>query len=145
MGALNEIPILWVLDLNIGSETDDIENPYGSGRVTVGSAAGGNLRTLIEHENMPDGIDVSLEDGGYIVWTQMGSLAQNNGVVQRARLDGTEVTDIFRPGEVSSLVVSVLLVDETRRFADARNRSIRQSNAPLIGQITSYTSAIARV
>lgn len=96
------VPVLYVLDFNVGKSNDDPDDPFKSGRVAVGSAAGGQLKTLIDHERMPDGIDV-LQDGGQdgrIFWTQMGYPDKNDGQVQSAALDGSDVKDVFKPGEI---------------------------------------------
>ena len=55
---------------------------------------------MISHEQQPDGIEVLTEDGGHIVWTQMGKAAENDGYVQSAKLDGTGIKDLFKAGEV---------------------------------------------
>lgn len=95
--------VLYVLDWNVGSHLDDPVNPFRAGRIAVGPATGGELKTLIDHEQMPDGIDVLLEEkssSGYLVWTQMGDPDKNNGIVQAARLDGTESTTLFSDGSI---------------------------------------------
>lgn len=95
--------VLYVLDFNVGNKTDNLEvpeDPFAAGRVAVGSAAGGELKTLIDHERMPDGIDVLLEDGGHIIWTQMGHPDKNDGTVQSSDLNGKNVKDLFGNGEI---------------------------------------------
>lgn len=100
--------VLYILDFNVGNASDDTENPFGAGRVAVGSAAGGNLKTLINHEQQPDGIEVLTEDGGHIIWTQMGKAAENDGRVQSAKLDGSGIKDLFKDGEVCSATATDL-------------------------------------
>lgn len=47
----------------------------------------------------PDGIVVDAESG-YIYWTNMGaSFSENDGYIQRMRLDGTGVETLVQPGE----------------------------------------------
>ncbi|CAK3878046.1 Hypothetical predicted protein [Lecanosticta acicola] len=96
MTSTKSTPVLYILDFNVGNENDDEKNPFGAGRVAVGSAAGGTLKTLINHEQQPDGIDVLMEGEGHLIWTQMGRLNENDGRVQSARLDGTGIKDIFQ-------------------------------------------------
>ncbi|KAK4550597.1 hypothetical protein LTR36_000176 [Oleoguttula mirabilis] len=91
--------VLYVLDFNVGNTGDDPEDPFAAGRVAIGSAAGGNLKTLIDHERMPDGIDV-LEDVGHIIWTQMGHPDKNDGMVQSSSMDGRNVKTLFDNGEI---------------------------------------------
>ncbi|KAK5120091.1 hypothetical protein LTR85_006572 [Meristemomyces frigidus] len=93
-------PVLYVLDFNVGNKTDNTEDPFAAGRVAVGSAAGGELKTLIDNERMPDGIDVLQEDGGHIIWTQMGHPDKNDGTVQSSGLNGKNVRDLFSNGEI---------------------------------------------
>jgi len=92
--------VLYVLDWNVGNETDDPKDPFSSGRIAVGSTTGGTLKTLVDHEQMPDSIIVSLEKGGYLVWTLMGYPGENDGRVQVSRLDGTGIHDIYAAGEI---------------------------------------------
>ena len=77
------IPILYVLDFNVANATDDPEDPFNSGRIAVGGLYDGKLKTLVEHNRKPDGIEIWLEDGGYIFWTQMCHPEKNDGIVQR--------------------------------------------------------------
>jgi len=55
---------------------------------------------LIDNERMPDGIDVLLEDGGHLIWTQMGHLDKNDGTVQSSTLDGKNIRDLFSNGDI---------------------------------------------
>lgn len=47
----------------------------------------------------PDGIDIS-QKTGRMYWTNMGSINTNDGSVQSAKLDGTDVQYIVPPGKV---------------------------------------------
>ena len=106
-----DTPILYVLDFNVGKDTDDPEDAFATGRVAVASASGGQLKTLIDHERMPDGIDVILEDGGHIFWTQMGHPDKNDGTVQSSTLDGKNVKDVFSNGDIHT--PKQVIVDRT--------------------------------
>ena len=68
------------------------------GRVVSANTDGSNMQTLVTGlHGTPDGIVVDAEDG-YIYWTHMGAPAADDGYIQRARLDGSEVTKIVPDG-----------------------------------------------
>lgn len=95
--------LLYVLDWNVGSSSDDPEDPFRRGRIAVGSTEGGQLKTLITNERMPDGIDVLVHENtsaGYLVWTQMGDPDKNDGLVQLAKIDGTDTVTLYSDGEI---------------------------------------------
>ena len=61
----------------------------------------GSEKTVLlqDAKDTPDGIVVDAE-GGYIYWTNMGAnFAENDGYIQRMRLDGSDVTTLVSPGE----------------------------------------------
>lgn len=96
-------PTIYVLDFHVGNETDDAQDPWKSGRIAVGTASGGTLKTLVSHEVRPDGIEILHHEGqpsGRIFWTQMGTPDKNDGVVQSSALDGSEVKDVFPRGSI---------------------------------------------
>ncbi|CAJ2514174.1 Uu.00g022930.m01.CDS01 [Anthostomella pinea] len=122
-------PILYILDFNVGNETDDPEDPFAAGRVAVGSSKGGQLKTLIDHERKPDGIDVLLEDGGHIIWTQMGHPDKNDGMVQSSDLSGKNVKDLFKDGEIHT--PKQVIVDRTNHklyVCDREGLRVHRSN-----------------
>ena len=70
----------------------------GAGRILSANADGSNLKTIInEGRKLPDGIVVDVE-AGHIYWTNMGSLKANDGSIDRADLDGGNITSIVPPG-----------------------------------------------
>ncbi|EME47132.1 hypothetical protein DOTSEDRAFT_122715 [Dothistroma septosporum NZE10] len=122
-------PILYILDFNVGNASDDTENPFGAGRVAVGSAAGGQLKTLINHEQQPDGIEVLTEDGGHIIWTQMNKADENDGHVQSAKLDGSNIKDLCKAGEI--FTPKQCIVDKTNHklyVCDREGMRVHRSN-----------------
>ncbi len=69
-----------------------------AGRVLSASPDGSDLKTILtEGRRLPDGIVVDV-DAGHIYWTNMGNLKANDGSIQRADLDGRNVTTIVPPG-----------------------------------------------
>src|SRR6201993_3303949 len=70
----------------------------GAGRVLSAKPDGSDLKTIVsEGRKLPDGIVVDAE-AGHIYWTNMGSLKGNDGSIDRADLDGKNVTSIVPPG-----------------------------------------------
>jgi DNA-binding beta-propeller fold protein YncE len=61
---------------------------------------GSDLKTIVKSHGKrthPDGIIVDLE-AGHIYWTNMGNIKANDGSIDRADLDGGNVTSIVSPG-----------------------------------------------
>ena len=70
----------------------------GAGRVLSAKPDGSDLRTIVsEGRKLPDGIVVDAE-AGHIYWTNMGSLKENDGSIDRANLDGSNITSIVPTG-----------------------------------------------
>jgi len=70
----------------------------GAGRVLSAKPDGSDLKTIVsEGRKLPDGIVVDVA-AGHIYWTNMGSLKANDGSIDRADLDGSNVTSIVPPG-----------------------------------------------
>ena len=70
----------------------------GVGRILSCKADGSGLKTIVsEGRKLPDGIVVDVE-AGHIYWTNMGNLKANDGSIDRADLDGSNVTSIVLPG-----------------------------------------------
>jgi len=70
-----------------------------AGRVLTSNPDGSDLKTIInEGRKLPDGIVVDVA-AGHIYWTNMGNPKANDGTIDRANLDGTNVTNIVPPGE----------------------------------------------
>jgi len=70
----------------------------GAGRILSAKPDGSDLKTIVsEGRKLPDGIVVDAEVG-HIYWTNMGSLKGNDGAIDRADLDGSNVTSIVPSG-----------------------------------------------
>ena len=64
----------------------------GSGRVITSNPDGSGVKTIVsEGKKLPDGIVVDVARG-HIYWTNMGSLKANDGSIDRADLDGGNIT-----------------------------------------------------
>jgi len=69
-----------------------------SGRVLTSNPDGSNLKTIVsEGRKLPDGIVVDVA-GGHIYWTNMGNPSANDGSIDRADLDGRNITNIVPVG-----------------------------------------------
>jgi len=69
-----------------------------AGRVLTSNPDGSDLKTIVnEGRKLPDGIVVDVADG-HIYWTNMGNPKANDGTIDRADLDGTNVTNVVPPG-----------------------------------------------
>jgi DNA-binding beta-propeller fold protein YncE len=70
----------------------------GAGRVLSANTDGSDLKTIVqEGRRLPDGIVVDVETG-YIYWTNMGNPRANDGSIERADLDGKNLTHIVPAG-----------------------------------------------
>lgn len=70
-----------------------------AGRILTANPDGSNLKTIVsEGRKLPDGIVVDVA-AGHIYWTNMGNPKVNDGTIDRADLDGTNVTNIVPSGK----------------------------------------------
>ena len=126
------VALLFLVDWNVRSLADTAV-PLVSGRVVVGPASGGQLKTLISHERMPDGIAIVMDDShgkrGRIYWTQMGRPGFNDGLVQSAKLDGSDIRTLYDFGEIHT--PNQIIFDPIAQklyVADKDGMRIHQSN-----------------
>src|SRR5229473_2540018 len=69
-----------------------------AGRVLTAKPDGSDLRVIVsEGRRLPDGIVVDVA-AGHIYWTNMGNPIANDGSIERADLDGKNLTNIIPPG-----------------------------------------------
>jgi DNA-binding beta-propeller fold protein YncE len=70
----------------------------GGGRVFSSNPDGSDLKVIVsEGRRLPDGIVVDVE-AGHIYWTNMGNPKANDGSIERADLDGSNLKHIVPPG-----------------------------------------------
>jgi len=99
------------------------------GRVLSSAPDGSDLKTIVsEGRKLPDGIvvDVAL---GHIYWTNMGNPKANDGTIDRANLDGTNVTNIVHSG--STWTPKQLQLDAKNRklyWSDREGMRVMRSN-----------------
>jgi len=69
-----------------------------AGRVLTSNPDGSDVKTIVnEGRKLPDGVVVDVA-GGHIYWTNMGNPKVNDGTIDRADLDGSNVTNIILSG-----------------------------------------------
>src|ERR1700741_2183397 len=69
-----------------------------AGRILTSNPDGSELKTIVnEGRRLPDGIVVDVA-GGHAYWTNMGNPKANDGTIDRADLDGKNVTNVVPPG-----------------------------------------------
>lgn len=68
------------------------------GKLVSATPEGGDRQVLIDGlKGQPDGIAVDVE-AGHIYWTNMGDYAADDGSIERANLDGSNVTTVVKTG-----------------------------------------------
>ncbi|PYH91741.1 YWTD domain-containing protein [Aspergillus ellipticus CBS 707.79] len=119
---------LYVLDVGFGANTE-IERCTTSGRILTLSPESGKFTTLVSGLSLPDGLDIS-PSTGRMFWTNMGSsTATNDGFLQSAQLDGSDVQTILSPGTVHTpkqLIVDD--VDHKLYFCDREGLRVHRCN-----------------
>ena len=69
-----------------------------AGRVLTAKPDGSDLKVIVsEGRRLPDGIVVDVA-AGHIYWTNMGHPSANDGSIERADLDGNNLTHVIPPG-----------------------------------------------
>ena len=70
-----------------------------AGRVLTSNPDGSDLKTIVnEGRKLPDGIVVDVA-AGHIYWTNMGNPKANDGTIDRADLNGKNITNIIPSGK----------------------------------------------
>ena len=69
-----------------------------SGQVFSANPDGSDVKVIVsEGRRLPDGLVVDVA-AGHLYWTNMGNPTANDGSIERANLDGSNVTHIIPPG-----------------------------------------------
>ena len=99
------------------------------GRVLSANPDGSDLKTIVsEGRKLPDGIVVDVE-AGHIYWTNMGNPSVNDGSIDRADLDGGNVTNIVPSG--GTFTPKQLQLDKKNRklyWSDREGMRVMRSN-----------------
>jgi hypothetical protein len=100
-----------------------------SGEVFSANPDGSDLKVIVsEGKRLPDGIVVDVA-AGHIYWTNMGSPTVNDGSIERANLDGSNLIHIIRPGE--TFTPKQLQLDEKNRklyWCDREGMRVMRAN-----------------
>src|SRR6266852_4561570 len=84
-----------------------------AGRVLSCKPDGSDLKTIVsEGRRLPDGVVVDVE-AGHIYWTNMGNPTANDGSIERADFDGSNLTHIVPQG--ATFTPKQLQLDEKNR------------------------------
>jgi DNA-binding beta-propeller fold protein YncE len=101
----------------------------GAGRVISANPDGSELRTIInEGRRLPDGVAVDAA-AGHIYWTNMGNPKVNDGSIERADLNGRNLTTIIPEG--STFTPKQLQLDKKNGrlyWADREGMRVMRSN-----------------
>jgi hypothetical protein len=118
-------PTLYFLDLGLGNKPQDV---FNSGRVLVGGPDGRPLKSIVDHQHLPDGIQISIPLGK-IFWTNMGVPDKNDGTIFSANLDGSDAKAIIPEGKVHT--PKQMFLDSTNKklyFCDREGLRVMRSN-----------------
>ena len=100
-----------------------------SGQVFSVNPDGSDLKVIVsEGRRLPDGIVVDA-DAGHLYWTNMGNPSANDGSIERANFDGTNVIHIVPPG--GTFTPKQLQLDEKNRklyWCDREGMRVMRSN-----------------
>jgi len=67
------------------------------GRVISMNPDASDRKVIVERQRIPDGVVIDVE-AGHVYWTNMGNPAANDGSIQRADIDGRNLTTIVPEG-----------------------------------------------
>jgi hypothetical protein len=100
-----------------------------SGQVFSANPDGSDLKVIVsEGRRLPDGIVVDVA-AGHLYWTNMGNPTANDGSIERANLDGSNITHIVRPGD--TFTPKQLQLDEKNRklyWCDREGMRVMRAN-----------------
>jgi DNA-binding beta-propeller fold protein YncE len=100
-----------------------------SGEVFSANPDGSDLKIIVsEGRRLPDGIVVDA-GAGHLYWTNMGNPSANDGSIERANLDGSNITHIVRPGD--TFTPKQLQLDEKNRklyWCDREGMRVMRAN-----------------
>jgi hypothetical protein len=100
-----------------------------SGQVFSVNPDGSDLKVIVsEGRRLPDGIVVDVA-AGHLYWTNMGNPSANDGSIERANLDGSNITHIVRPGD--TFTPKQLQLDEKNRklyWCDREGMRVMRAN-----------------
>ncbi len=101
----------------------------GAGRVLSSNPDGSDLKTIVnEGRRLPDGVVVDVA-AGHIYWTNMGNPNANDGSIERADLDGKNITHIVAAG--GTFTPKQLQLDKKNRrlyWSDREGMRVMRSN-----------------
>lgn len=125
----DQLPNLYVLDVGLGANNAEISQIPTAGRILRFDQSTGKMTPLVTGQSLPDGIDIS-HSTGRMFWTNMGRATSTyDGSVHSAKLDGTDIQTVLKPGTVHT--PKQLLVDDDAGklyFCDRERMSVHRCN-----------------
>ena len=122
-----EDPVVYLLDVGLGSNNTDIAKIPTAGKILQLNPSTGKATPIVTGQSLPDGIDVS-PSTGRIFWTNMGrSTSTHDGSVHSANLDGSDVRTLLAPGKVHT--PKQLIVDDASQrvyFCDREGMGVHR-------------------
>lgn len=118
---------IYLLDVGLGGNARDVTQAHANGQILQFNLATQKLTPIVMRQNLPDGIDVSLETQR-IFWTNMGrSTAACDGSVWTADMDGSQIRCLIPKGQVHTpKQISVLDSRKQVYFCDREGTSIHR-------------------
>lgn len=122
---------IYMLDSGLGSNTPDIKAIRIAGWVLKYNPKINALETVVSCQSLPDGINIS-KHTSRIFWSNMGSLTStNNGSVDSANLDGSDLRTVLSPDTIHTpkqLVLDNRPDAQEDYFCDSEGMRIHRCN-----------------
>ncbi|KAJ5577411.1 Dehydrogenase multihelical [Penicillium hispanicum] len=120
---------IFLIDVGLGHNARDVSQVHSNGKVLRLNLATQKLSPVVVGQNLPDGIDVSLEQQK-IFWTNMGrSTAACDGSVWSANMDGSTIRCLVPPGKTHTpKQIAALDWRQQVYFCDREGTSVHRCN-----------------
>jgi 3-hydroxyacyl-CoA dehydrogenase len=121
-------PTLFFLDVGVGENVNSMEEAMTAGKVLSTTPDGKQIKTLLNGQSYPDGIDISVK-AGRLFWTNMGVTGVKDGSVMSSNLDGSNIKCIVPKGSVHT--PKQIAIDHTNShlyFSDREGLSVHRCN-----------------
>jgi 3-hydroxyacyl-CoA dehydrogenase len=124
----SKTPTLFFLDVGVGENVNSMEEAMTAGKVLSTTPDGKQVRTLINGQSYPDGIDIS-HQAGRLFWTNMGITGVKDGSVMSANLDGSDIQSIIPKGSVHTpKQIAIDHQNSQLYFSDREGLSVHRCN-----------------
>ncbi|KAJ5674210.1 Dehydrogenase multihelical [Penicillium macrosclerotiorum] len=120
---------IYLLDVGLGGNARDVSQVHSNGKILLLNLATQKLTPIVVGQNLPDGVDVSLETQR-IFWTNMGrSTASRDGSVWSANMDGSQIRCLIPQGKTHT-PKQISVIDSRKQvfFCDREGTSVHRVN-----------------